>query len=403
MATCKQNCFDWFQIALLALLSTLIVVPDADAAPRKPIDDAEVLEHLPSRAGDAEARELVALRAAIAAAADDPRPAARLARRYFDLAMARGDPRYVGYAEAVIGHFADPLPPTLLLIRGKLQQYRHGFDAALDDFAAALAADPRLAEAHAWRGAIFLVQADYPAARTECAALKALRRTVLYGTCIGLAQAYEGELEAGYTSLAVALENSKDPGNRLWLLTRLGEAAAWRGEPAVAERHYRDAFAIGRDDGYLLAAWSDFLLDNERPADVLRELADWETSDTLLLRLAEAAALLKTPDAARLAQTLEARFDAARLRGDTTHRAEEARFALRLRGDPQKAVRLAAENYREQREPRDARILLEAAIAAGDPAAAQPVRDWLQRSGFEDARMRELGRQSALTTGRTPQ
>ena len=90
------------------------------------------------------------------------------------------------------------------------------------------------------------------------------------------------------------------------------------------------------------------------------------------------------------------RYAAARLRGDTTHRAEEARYLLHLRGDARQALRLAAENYRIQREPRDARVLLEAALAAQDGAAAQAVRDWLRSSGFEDARLRRLGQASAL-------
>jgi hypothetical protein len=64
-----------------------------------------------------------------------------------------------------------------------------------------------------------------------------------------------------------------------------------------------------------------------------------------------------------------------------------------LRKDAKEALRLAAENYRIQREPRDARILLESAIAAGDAAAAQPVRDWLRTSGFEDATLRRLGQE----------
>ena len=70
------------------------------------------------------------------------------------------------------------------------------------------------------------------------------------------------------------------------LLTRLGEVAAWRGHPEKAEQHYRAALALGIDDGYLLAAWSDFLLDRSRPAEVLKWLAGWESSDGLLLRLA---------------------------------------------------------------------------------------------------------------------
>lgn len=378
------------------MVLALMLAFSVNAAPRQPSDDAEVLERLPTRAGDASARELHALRAAMASAGNDPLPAARLAQRYFDLAMARGDPRYVGYAEAVLAHFAEPLPAPLRLIRGKLRQYRHGFDEALQDFAGALAQDSRLAEAHAWRGAIFLVQADYAAAQKECAALKGLGQTVLYGSCIGLVQAYGGQLEAGYQSLQRALADNRDPDNRLWLLTRMGEVAAWRGQPALAEQHYREALKPGHDDGYLLAAWSDFLLDRGRQAEVLTHLANWESSDTLLLRLAEAAAQLKSPHAAKLSKMLDDRFAAARLRGDTTHRAEEARYHLRLRGDVKQALSLAVENYRVQREPRDARILLEAAIAAKDVAAAQPVRDWLRRGGFEDERLRGLGEQSAL-------
>lgn len=380
-------------LSLVVVLFALALA--AHAAPRKPLADTEVLERLPWRAGDTNAREMAALRSAMAAAATDPAPAARLAQRYFDLAMARGDPRYVGYAEAVVARFAEPLPASLRSTRGLLRQYRHDFAGALDDFAGALVLDPTLAAAHAWRGAIYLVQADYAAAQQECDALRRLGRSTLYGGCTGLVQAYTGRLEAGYRSLQRALATTGDADDRLWLLTRLGEVAAWRGQMAQAEAQYREALGLGRDDGYLFAAWGDFLLDAGRPAEVIRQLAGWEASDTLLLRLAEAGAALRRPDAPRLAQTLDERFAAARLRGDTTHRAEEARYHLRLRGDAAQALRLASENYRVQREPRDARILLEAAIAAQDPAAAQPARDWLRSSGFEDARLRRLGRDSA--------
>ena len=332
--------------------------------------------------------------------AGNPGPAAELAQRYFDLAMARGDPRYVGYAEAVVARFSDPLPASLRQIRGLLRQYRHDFAGALADFAAALELDPGLAAAHAWRGAIYLVQANYGAAQGECDALRRLGHNSLFGACLGLVQAYGGQLEAAYRTLQQALTATRDPGNRLWLLTRLGEVAAWRGQADLAERNYREALGLGRDDGYLLAAWGDFLLDGGRPTEVLKQLAGWEASDSLLLRLAEAEAALKLPGAAHLAKMLDDRFAAARQRGDTTHRAEEARYQLRLRGDAKQALRLAAENYRVQREPRDARILLEAATAAGDPAAAQPVRDWLSGSGFEDARLQGLGKESALVTRR---
>jgi hypothetical protein len=46
-----------------------------------------------------------------------------------------------------------------------------------------------------------------------------------------------------------------------------------------------------------------------------------------------------------------------------------------------------------QKEPRDARVLLEAALAAKSPATASPVVQWLRESHIEDARLRNLARQ----------
>ena len=367
----------------------LLALP-VQSAPRTPAGDATVIEKLPFRAGDSRARALEALRARVRKAPGDATAAAALAQAYFDLAQARGDPRYVGYADAVVSEFNQQPSASLLVMRGMLRQYRHEFDAALVDFAAALAQDSERADAHAWRGAIYLVEAQYDDARKECAALLRLQRHVLHGGCSGLVQAYTGQLSSAYASLQHALTLARYDDQRLWLLTRLGEVCAWLGQNVRAERHYRDALALGQDDGYLLAAWADFLLDNKRPAEVLRLLAAWEASDPLLLRLAEAETLLQTSSAKAHVQALEDRFAAAKLRGDTTHRAEEARFQLRLRKNPTLAVQLALANYKVQKEPRDLRVLLESALAAQDTAAAKPARDWLQSTGFEDLRMREL-------------
>lgn len=388
---------------MTALVLALLAWP-AGAAPRVPTDDAELLESLPLRPRDAQARELASLRADATPSATRPAVTpgslARLAQRYFDLALAQGDPRYVGYAEAVLARVAAPMSAELLLVRGQLRQYRHRFDEALADFDDALKRDPTLAAAHSWRGAIFLVQERYDAAETECAALQRLGRDTLFGGCLGLLQAYGGQLASADTTLQRALRSATDPDQRLWLLTRLGEVATWRGQPALAERHYREALALNLDDVYLLAAFSDALLDQGRTDEVIRLLARWEASDSLLLRLAEAETALKRPEAARHRQALEDRFASARLRGDRTHEAEEARYRLKLRGDAVQALQLAADNYRVQREPRDARILLEAALATGQPAAADTVRDWLRRSGFEDARLQQLATGSAPPAGR---
>lgn len=385
----------------IPLLATLFALP-ALSAPRTPVDDATVIERLPFRAGDTDARALAELRAQVEKSPNEPEASNALAQAYFDLAQARGDPRYVGYADAVVARFATRMTPDLFITRGMLLQYRHDFAAALADFSAALAQDPDRAGAHAWRGAIFLVEAQYAQARTECAALLKLQREALYGGCAGLVQAYTGQLAGGYAALQKALASTRNDDQRRWLLTRLGEVATWQGQPAQAERHYREALALGKDDGYLLAAWSDFLLDNQRPDEVIQWLATWEASDGLLLRLAEAEAVLQRPAATAHIQALDDRFAAAKLRGDTTHRAEEARFQLRLRKNPVLAVQLAVANYQEQKEPRDARVLLESALAAQDHSAAQAAQAWLQSSGFEDPRLRGLAAQMARLTPSSP-
>lgn len=363
------------------------------AAPFIPATDDQVLERLPIKPGDPVARELRTLRAAAAARPDDPANGEALARRYFDLAMAEGDPRYVGYAEAALRPWAGTsVPPRLRVIRALLRQYKHDFSGALEDLAAALAADPANVEAHSWRAAIFMVQARYSEARGECTAM-AVHASDLFSTgCLAYVEATTGKTRAAYDRLITTLQRRPDatPESRLWNLTRLAEMARRLGQPQVAEKHFRDALALGVTDNFLLAAYSDFLLDENRPGEVAVLLKDWARSDTLLLRLAYAEKALNRPSAAQRIQALDDRFSEAGMRGEQLHLQEEARFRLHLKKDAAGALKLAAENWKSQREPRDAAILLEAALVAGDRAGAQPALDWLEQSGFEDASMRRL-------------
>ena len=112
--------------------------------------------------------------------------------------------------------------------------------------------------------------------------------------------------------------------------------------------------------------------------------------DPLLLRLTLAEQAVQDRDAAGHVADLAARFEASRLRGDTVHRREEARFHLTLLHDNLRALVLAQENWKVQREPADARILLEAANAAGVPAAAAPAIAWLQTNNVQDKHLTTL-------------
>jgi hypothetical protein len=138
---------------------------------------------------------------------------------------------------------------------------------------------------------------------------------------------------------------------------------------------------------------------------VLALLKDQSRSDLLLLRLALAAKAVKDPRGVAWQNDLDARFEAARLRGSSVHEKEESRFVLGLLMNPgvnpgdgnpalaQRALTLAQQNYAVQREPADARILLEAALAAGQPDAASPALQWLARSGIQSVALQTLASQ----------
>lgn len=365
----------------------------AAAAPFVPRDDAVVLETLPGKPGDPTAAELRRLRAAVAAAPTDAEAVARLARRYFDLAMQEGDPRYVGYAEAVLRPWPETAgtPAEMLVLHGKLRQYRHDFPRAMADFDLALKADPANFAARAWRAAILMVQADYAGVRRECSLLAPYASELQAVACVAYIDATTGNARAAYGRLSAALARAADiePERQLWIQTRLAEMA-WRfGDPGIAERHFRAGLRLGVNDNFLLAAYADFLLEQGRAAEVMPLLKGWARSDTLLLRLALAARSLKLAEGERYARTLGERFADAALRGEKLHLQEEARYLLDIKGDALAALAAASENYRTQREPRDALILIEAAFAARDPAAAAPALQWLESSGFESARLRE--------------
>lgn len=366
----------------------------AAGAPYVPPADDQVVERLALRASDQAARELAALRLQWRRDPTDATVAVRLAAAYIDQAGADGDPRYVGYAQSALQHWwrePDP-PPPVRVMRAVVLQYDHRFDDALTDLGAAVRAVPDDAQAWAWITAIHLVRADLDRARQACERLAELTPDLVGAACHAQLDALTGHATQAATSLRSALhaDPGADPALRLWALTRLAETEERRGDVAAAERAYRDALALRLPDVYLLAAYADFLLDNGRAFEVMPLLKDHARADVLLLRLAIAAKATQDPKREATARELAARFDAAHARGDTSHRKEESRFALALQGQADRALTLARANYEQQREVADARILLEAALAARHRTAAEPVLRWMQATGVESPVLRSL-------------
>jgi hypothetical protein len=86
----------------------------------------------------------------------------------------------------------------------------------------------------------------------------------------------------------------------------------------------------------------------------------------------------------RYTWVMAARFEALRLRGSDFFGREESRFALQLQHDPSAALDMALRNWQVQRAPWDARVVLEAALAAKQPEAAAKVLEFLAKTKLQD-------------------
>jgi Tfp pilus assembly protein PilF len=383
MIRCRPVCVRF--LAAVVLMSA-----DAQAEPRVPASDAEVLERV-ANPGPRRRQPLSEERLALRARPGDAVAAATLAREYIELARETGDPRYTGRAQAALGAWwHDPEPPApVLLLRAVLKQSRHEFAPALADLTRLLERDPSDPQAWLTRASVEQVVGDYTAARASCAKLFALAPGLIATACAAGIDSLTGALGRSRQVLesAMAAGGAPSPPVEVWVRTALGEMAARAGDSAAAEREFRRALSIVPDP-YALGAFADYLLDRGRAPEAAALLRTHTSIDGLLLRLAEAERATGF-DAAPSIADLRDRFAASRLRGDAIHAREEARFALALDHDPARALALAQENWAVQKEPADARLLLEAALASNRKAAG-PVLDFLQRAGTEDIHLDEL-------------
>jgi hypothetical protein len=319
--------------------------------------------------------------------------AVQIARQDLVFARSNADPRWLGRAEAVLAPWplqADA-PPETILLRATILQSNHEFAASIGALDMILAREPGNAQARLVRAAVLTVGARYRPALEDCAAVAIRYLGLAPDSCTASVMAMMGA--APQAMRAVTLSLAQNPGElgpvRLWATTLAAEIAA-RLDDSSAESRFAQALAIGANDPYLLGAWTDWLLDHSRAAEVVPLLSHLTRIDPLLLRLAIAETGLGLSQAAGHVADLSARFEAARLRGDTVHRREEARFSLVLLHDPARALQLARANWEVQREPADARILLESAIAARDPGAAAPVLSWIAENHVQDTTLAAL-------------
>lgn len=383
---------------LLLAAALVLAIGDAGLIPRAEAHPAHRSDHNHENQALWPEGDITEQRAALAADPDNLRVAISLATHYAEMTRKTGDERHAREARTVLAPWwsLDRPPVAVRLLRAALRQQRHDFAGALADIDAALLEAPNHPQAWLSKAMIHAVQGRPDEAAEACARLpRATPRFAVIG-CHAHAGRLAGRAGEAYQLLAAHMNGrqpSPSPALQRWVLTIMAEISVQLGEPERAERHFLDAWALGVADAYLLAAYSDFLLDWNRPRAVVDLLGDESDRDSLLLRLAIAERQLGHADAEEHVASLGRRFQADGEQAAGIHGREWSRFALTLLDRPDEALHLALDNWKNQREPADARLVLEAAIAAGKPEAARPVIDWMNETGIEDGTLHTLKHQ----------
>ena len=393
-ATHSRSVIFWVTFALLTT--------GVHAAPFLPASDQIILERLSTTPGES-ARVNQSTRDMRATLARDPKNvdlAVRMAQLYVSRSRSESDPRLIGQAQAALGVWWSQTEPPIpvLLLRATIRQSVHDFNSALRDLDQAVRREPGNAQAWLTLTTVQQVTGNLAGAADSCRKVAPLAPPLIGITCLASIDGSQGRAAQAYDTLNNAMVASGAAGRdsigvRGWALTLQAELAERLARPADAERLYLASLAIDPTDAYTVAAYADFLIDAGRAADVLKLIPADTRGDVLLLRRAIAAKLAGASDATQLAHELGQRFNASRARGDRVHLREEARFALAVKSDPSNALALARENWAVQKEPLDARIALEAAIAARQPKAVADVLAWIESTQLQGEKLAQLAAQ----------
>lgn len=367
----------------------LAVSGAAGAEPRVPTDNSLVVLRV---ASSPEQERVRALERAVESNPADPTSLQTLLDAYLQLGRRTAEPRYFGRAEALLASRLDGThPPAGLALRmADIWQYRHEYENALVLIERVLATDPYDTQALLMRAAIRQTQGRFDLAHADCRTLLAHGEAILGATCLAQTLSMTGSLTKAQRLLASLVERAHDmpASQRVWMLTALADMEERLGRAESAEARLRQALEIDRDAHYARLALADLLLDQERAAEVAALLSAMPQTEGALLRLAEATqrrAPLRRGDG-----QLQARFAEASRRGERLHRRDLARLHLNVLGDPRAALAWALENWNEQREPADARLLVRAALAVRDQAALARLRQWRDQTGYEDRPLEQM-------------
>lgn len=363
-------------LALVAA-ATVLTPGRPPAASDQPLSDDTVVATLQTDGRRVSPDLKAALRASRATPGDLPLAKAA-ARLLIDEGRAAGDSRLVGAALGILRPFIAAPDAETLYLSAVARQYQHDFPGALALLDDAIRRDPGDVNAVLTRATIQTVLGRFDLASADCQRLSALSRPDIGFLCQSTALLLTADAPRIQDRLDAILSQPGvlDPSLQGWARGLQAEIAALQGQTAKAQTLLAQVIAddpLALRERLLLA---DLLLADGKATEVMALLAPAAPVDGVLIRRLLASDLLGNP-VVDLRADLEARFQRNIDLGLTAHAREETLYYLRIAKDSVRALDRAQVNWALQHEIEDAQLLVDAAVFAGNPAAAVPVVRWM--------------------------
>ena len=386
-----RSTLNTMRLGLLSLI--LLAVGQSAMAVAAPVSDNTVIESLPA-SGRVSAQER-SLRQQLAAQPSSASTAVALAQLLINRSRSEGDPRPAGQALAVLTPWSDvaTAPIEVLMQRANAQQHLHDFQAARLNLEQLVKREPRHAQAWLTLATLHRLQGRYAASNQACAAVERAGESFYSQACFAENMGLQGQTHKARGALQqLAANDARTADQRTWLLTSLAELEARSRRKGPAEQAYKAALVLSPRDAYVAVSYADFLLEQNRAADVAVVLKDQSRSDAVLLRLTWATQQLQAPEAANDLKELSARMNADKLSAQERlgHAREHAMFALWIQKDAKQALVLARANLTVQREPVDLLLFAQAARLSQQRQALKEVSQLKKEMGMFDERLDEL-------------
>ena len=113
-------------------------------------------------------------------------------------------------------------------------------------------------------------------------------------------------------------------------------------------------------------------------------------TDALLMQALLASRGLKDADETRWASQLEARFQSQAQRQESLIERPKLIYQIAYGRDLKAGLALSMANWQLQKEPPDALLFVQAALALGQARAAEPVVLWAEKTGYTDPQLTPL-------------